>query len=77
MGSSHQTVLEEDAGEPILHADFSFFNVHTDTTSQAIAAFCLLDAIPDMELLRRRVNEEFTRSFQRFTQVVVTKPKPR
>ena len=76
MGSSPRTVLEESAGEPILHADFSFFNVHTDTTSQAIAAFCLLDSIPDMEHLRRRVTEELARSFQRFTQLVVTKPKP-
>jgi WS/DGAT/MGAT family acyltransferase len=76
MGSAQRTVLEESAGEPIQHADFSFFNVHTDTTSQAIAAFCLLDTIPDMDLLRRRVNEELARSFQRFRQVVVTKPKP-
>jgi diacylglycerol O-acyltransferase len=77
MGSSQRALLEENAGEPIPHADFSFFNVHTDTTSQAIAAFCLLDTIPDMELLRRRVNEELARSFRRFTQVLVVKPKPR
>jgi WS/DGAT/MGAT family acyltransferase len=67
----------KNAGEPVPHADFSFYNVHTGTTSQAIAAFCLLDRIPDMELLRRRVEEELARSFPRFTQVLVAKPKPR
>jgi diacylglycerol O-acyltransferase / wax synthase len=77
MGLSQPALVEEHASEPIPHTDFSFFNVHTDTTSQAIAAFCLLDTIPDMQILRRRVSEELARSFPRFTQVVVTKPKPR
>jgi WS/DGAT/MGAT family acyltransferase len=59
------------------HADYTFFNAHTDTTSQAIAAFCLLDRVPDMDRLRRRVAEELGRSFRRFTQIVVRDPKPR
>jgi len=80
MGSSQRTAgarTAENAGEPVPHADFSFFNVHTETTSQAIAAFCLLDKIPDMELLSRRVEEELERSFPRFSQVLITKPRPR
>lgn len=51
------------------HTDFSFFNMHTPTTSQAIAAFCLLDSVPDIALLRQRVIEELDRSFRRFTQI--------
>ena len=58
------------------HADFTFFNAHTDTTSQAIAAFCLLDRVPDMDRLRQRVAEELGRSFRRFTQIVVRDPGP-
>jgi diacylglycerol O-acyltransferase / wax synthase len=64
-------------GEPMSHADYTFFNAHTDTTSQAIAAFCLLDRVPDMDRLRQRVTEELGRSFRRFTQIVVRDPRPR
>lgn len=66
----------ENAGEAMSHADFTFFNVHTDTTSQAIAAFCLLDRVPDMERLRGSVAEQLGRSFKRFTQTVVRDPAP-
>lgn len=65
------------AAEAMSHADFTFFNAHTETTSQAIAAFCLLDRVPDVERLRQRVAEELGRSFRRFTQIVVRDPKPR
>jgi len=61
--------LPDRVGESMTHTDFSFFNMHTPTTSQAIAAFCLLDSIPDMDLLRQRVLGELARSFRRFTQI--------
>lgn len=64
------------ATEPVHHADFSFLSAHTETTSQAIAAFLLLDKVPDMDLLRRRVFEELNRSFRRFTQIAVRNPTP-
>ena len=70
-------LVTTDAAEFFPHADFSFFNVHTETTSQAIAAFLLMDCVPDMDLLRRRVDEELRRSFRRFTRVVVSDPKLR
>ncbi|HEX7087291.1 MAG TPA: WS/DGAT domain-containing protein [Vicinamibacterales bacterium] len=64
-------------GEPMNHADLTFFNAHTETTSQAIAAFCLLDGVPDMDRLRRRVAETLGRSFRRFTQLAVRDGGPR
>lgn len=67
----------ENSGEPMSHADLTFFNAHTDTTSQAIAAFCVLDRVPDMDRLRQRVAEGLGRSFRRFTQIAVRDPEPR
>lgn len=65
------------ASEPMNHADLTFFNAHTGTTSQAIAAFCLLDGVPDMDRLRARVADTLGRSFRRFTQIAVRDPRPR
>ena len=62
--------------EAMSHADYTFINAHTDTTSQAIAAFCLLDRVPDMDRLRESVAKELGRSFRRFTQIAVREPAP-
>jgi WS/DGAT/MGAT family acyltransferase len=77
MPSPVRAEARGNAGEPMNHADLTFFNAHTETTSQAIAAFCLLDRVPDMDRLRERVAETLGRSFRRFTQIPVRDPRPR